>query len=127
MEGIVNASMDIRALPNAYAPTHNHYPGGVNTNNQTKWLDTIAKLTLYGSEFPIVLQPPSSNSPFYRFSDGTPVDGFLINSYATGYNIPVMAPPSLVIPKQQGPIQFGNTQIRYQKRHQVGGNMFHLR
>ena len=114
-----NTPFDSRAI---------HYPSDINTNNYTKWLDTIVKTTLYGSEFPIPLLPPDSKHNYYRFMDGTKVSHFIVNSLGTGNTVPAPNIPKIVYPKVDNQNkQFGNISTRYRERVNAGPNFFNLR
>lgn len=79
-----------------------HQVGGINTANQSRWLEKQVKRLLYGSETPIPILLPDEEHPEYRFLNGDPVAGFWINAFGTGVATAVDPKPPLIIPEDTG-------------------------
>lgn len=82
--------------------------GGINTANYSRWEETQVKRLLYGSEFPIHINLPTKDKPYFTFDDGSRVDGIVYNALATGINIPVNERPPFIFPGENKDFQGNN-------------------
>lgn len=126
--GSVGINVTNGSYDTGYDPRSIHHISGVNTNNITKWLDTVVKMTIQGSEFPIPILYPKKKGGKFTFTDGTPIDGFLLNAFGTGINIPV--PPKPKINKNPSVPQynsFSNMKVKNRQRVRTGGNVTIIR
>ena len=88
----------IPSQPRAQSIGALHHVGGINTANESRWLEKQVKRLLIGSEFPIPILLPDQEHPEYRFPNGDPVAGFWTNAFATGVTTAVDPKPPLIVP-----------------------------